>query len=159
VFPLAGLCSSRGWLAVLFAATVAAAASFACAALRLPPPREYLIILATLAGTAIPASPGAAARDCALVAAGAAVGVLITMSPLDRLAEAVESAGVTVRASAPDRSGTSPGDATGPTGPGPTAPTGPTGPTGPTKPTGLDLPVYPRTRAAVELLESAIGRH
>jgi hypothetical protein len=40
VFPLAGLCSSRGWLAVLFAATVAAAASFACAALWLPPPHQ-----------------------------------------------------------------------------------------------------------------------
>ena len=103
VFPVASLCSSRGWLAVLFAAVVSAAANFACTALRVPPPREYLIILATLAGTAIPADSGAAARECALVAAGAALGVLVTLAPAmlgrpDRLpAQAVASAWTAVR--------------------------------------------------------------
>jgi uncharacterized membrane protein YccC len=98
VFPLGSLCSSRAWLAVLFAAIVSAAANFACTALRVPPPREYLIILAALAGTAIPAGQAAVARECALVAAGAALGVLVTMAPAlagrpDRLsAAAVASA-------------------------------------------------------------------
>lgn len=98
VVPLGSLCSARGWLAVVFAGLVSTIASFGCTALRVPPPREYLIILAALAGTAIPASPGDAARDCALVAAGAALGVLITMAPAvagrpDRLpAKAVASA-------------------------------------------------------------------
>jgi hypothetical protein len=72
---------------------------------------------------------------------------------LDRLAEAVESGGTT-----------SPGGRTGQTSPsGPASPSEATSPTDHTRPRGAadntmpDLPGYPRTRAALELLESAIG--
>ena len=81
VVPLGGLCASRAWLSVALAGVVAGIASFVCLALRVPPPREYLIVLAVLAASGIPASPAVALRECALVAGGALTGVLVTMAP------------------------------------------------------------------------------
>jgi uncharacterized membrane protein YccC len=95
VVPLSSLCASVAWLSVLLCGAVAGAAAFACLALRVPPPREYLIVLATLAATGIPAGGLAPLRDCALVAAGAVTGGLISMAPaLGRRAPA-ESKAVT----------------------------------------------------------------
>jgi hypothetical protein len=68
---------------VLLCGAVAGTAAFACLAPRVPPPREYLMVLATLAATGTPAGGLAALRDCALVAA------LITR--LDELAAALEN--------------------------------------------------------------------
>jgi uncharacterized membrane protein YccC len=81
VVPLGGLCASRAWLSVALAGVVAGIASFVCLALRVPPPREYLIVLAVLAASGIPASPAVAVRECALVAGGALTGILVTMAP------------------------------------------------------------------------------
>ncbi len=81
VVPVGSLCAPRPWLSVPFAGIVAAVASFVCLALRVPPPREYLIVLAALAATAIPAGLLAALRECALVAGGALLAGLMTMAP------------------------------------------------------------------------------
>jgi uncharacterized membrane protein YccC len=81
VVPVGSLCAPRALLSVAFAGMVAAVSSFVCLALRVPPPREYLIVLAALAATAIPAGLMAALRECALVAGGATVAGLITMAP------------------------------------------------------------------------------
>ena len=68
VVPAGSLCAPRAWLSVVFAGAVAFISSLVCLALRVPPPREYLIILAALAATGIPAGLTGAARECALVA-------------------------------------------------------------------------------------------
>ncbi|NJC84360.1 FUSC family protein [Planosporangium mesophilum] len=78
---LGGLASTRGWLAPLVAGAVAGATSFVCQAAEIPPPREYLIVLATLAATGIPVPADQALWNAGLTAAGAAVGWLVTMSP------------------------------------------------------------------------------
>ncbi|HXP57356.1 MAG TPA: hypothetical protein VN847_20485, partial [Streptosporangiaceae bacterium] len=79
--PLGSLCAATAWLSVLLIGLVAATASFACLALRVPPPREYLIVLGVLAATGIPAGLTAAVREAALVAAGAVISGVITMAP------------------------------------------------------------------------------
>jgi uncharacterized membrane protein YccC len=79
--PLGSLCAATAWLSVLLIGLVAATASFACLALRVPPPREYLIVLGVLAATGIPAGLAGALREAALVAAGAVIGGLITLAP------------------------------------------------------------------------------
>jgi uncharacterized membrane protein YccC len=79
--PLGSLCATRAWLAVIFAGVVAALASFVCLALSVPPPREYLIVLAALAATGIPARGPGALRELALVAGGALIASLVTMAP------------------------------------------------------------------------------
>jgi uncharacterized membrane protein YccC len=81
VVPLGSLCAATAWLSVLLIGLVAATASFACLALRVPPPREYLIVLGVLAATGIPAGLTGALREAALVAAGAVIGGVITMAP------------------------------------------------------------------------------
>jgi uncharacterized membrane protein YccC len=60
---------------------VAGISSFACLALRVTPPREYLIVLAALAATGVPAGLTGALRECGLVAAGALTGIAVTMAP------------------------------------------------------------------------------
>ena len=82
VVPLSSLSASRAWLSVSLCGVLAGAAAFAGLALRVPPPREYLILLAMLAATGIPAGGVAALRECALVAAGAAIGGLISQAPM-----------------------------------------------------------------------------
>jgi hypothetical protein len=79
--PLGSLCAATAWLSVVLIGLVAAAASFTCLALRVPPPREYLIVLGVLAATGIPTGLTGALREAALVAAGAVIGGLITMAP------------------------------------------------------------------------------
>jgi uncharacterized membrane protein YccC len=79
--PLGSLCAATAWLSVVLVGLVAATASFTCLALRVPPPREYLIVLGVLAATGIPTGLTGALREAALVAAGAAIGSLITMAP------------------------------------------------------------------------------
>ena len=81
VVPVGSLCAPQAWLSVVFAGMVAAVSSFVCLALRVPPPREYLIVLAALAATGIPAGLMEALRECALVAGGALIAGLITMAP------------------------------------------------------------------------------
>ncbi|HEX3711456.1 MAG TPA: FUSC family protein [Trebonia sp.] len=81
VVPLSSLCAPVAWLSVLLCGAVTGVAAFVCLALRVPPPREYLIVLATLAATGIPAGGLAPLRDCALVAAGAVTGGLISLAP------------------------------------------------------------------------------
>jgi hypothetical protein len=49
VVPVGSVCAPQAWLSVVFAGMVAAVSRFVCLALRVPPPREYLIILAALA--------------------------------------------------------------------------------------------------------------
>ncbi|MCW2640018.1 MAG: hypothetical protein JWP76_2324 [Dactylosporangium sp.] len=87
---LGGLASSQGWLAPLVAGAVAVVASLACQAAEVPLPREYLIVLATLAATGIPVDPPHALRNAGLTAAGAAIGWLVTMSPVLGRARAPE---------------------------------------------------------------------
>ncbi|HEV7897732.1 MAG TPA: FUSC family protein [Planosporangium sp.] len=87
---LGGLASTQGWLAPLVAGAVAAAMSFACQAAEIPPPREYLIVLATLAATGIPVDAHQALRNAGLTAAGAGIGWLVTMSPVLGRARAPE---------------------------------------------------------------------
>jgi uncharacterized membrane protein YccC len=87
---LGGLASSQGWLAPLVAGAVAVVASLICQAAELPLPREYLIILATLAATGIPVDPHQALRNAGLTAAGAAIGWMVTMSPVLGRARAPE---------------------------------------------------------------------
>jgi uncharacterized membrane protein YccC len=82
VVPLPSWLAPVAWLSVAFCGVVAGASAFACLALRAPPPREYLIVLALLAATGIPAGGLAPLRDCALVAAGAVTGGLVSLSPL-----------------------------------------------------------------------------
>jgi hypothetical protein len=81
VVPLSSLCAPVAWLSVLFCGSVAGAAAFACLALRVPPPREYLIVLAALAATGITASGLTALRDAGLVAAGALTSGVISLVP------------------------------------------------------------------------------
>lgn len=81
VVPLGSLCAPRAWLAVAFAGSVAATSSFVFLAWQVPPPREYLIVLAALAATGIPAGLTGALRECALVAGGAVVAGVVTVAP------------------------------------------------------------------------------
>jgi uncharacterized membrane protein YccC len=81
VVPLGSLCAPRPWLAVAFAGSVAATSSFVFLAWQVPPPREYLIVLAALAATGIPAGLSGALRECALVAGGAVVAGVVTVAP------------------------------------------------------------------------------
>jgi uncharacterized membrane protein YccC len=81
VVPLGSLCAPRAWLAVAFAGGVAATSSFVFLAWQIPPPREYLIVLAALAATGIPVGLTGALRECALVAAGAVVAGMVTAVP------------------------------------------------------------------------------
>lgn len=81
VVPLGSLCASRAWLAVAFAGATAAVACIVFIAFQIPPPREYLVVLAALAGTGIPASLTGALRECGLVAAGAMLAAVITVTP------------------------------------------------------------------------------
>ncbi|GAA1800424.1 hypothetical protein HC028_16990 [Planosporangium flavigriseum] len=87
---LGGLSSSQGWLAPLVAGAVAAVASLACQAAEVPLPREYLIVLATLAATGIPVGPREAVWNAGLTATGAVIGWLVTMSPVLGRARAPE---------------------------------------------------------------------
>jgi uncharacterized membrane protein YccC len=75
------LCSATPALQIVFAGTVAAASSFVCLSLRIPPPREFLIVLPALVAAALPGGPGAAGVHCALAAAGAVIAVAIGVSP------------------------------------------------------------------------------
>jgi hypothetical protein len=79
--PLGSLCAATAWLSVVLIGLVAATASFVCLALRVPPPREYLIVLGVLAASGIPTGLTGALREAALVAAGVVIGGLITMAP------------------------------------------------------------------------------
>jgi uncharacterized membrane protein YccC len=79
--PLGSLCAATAWLSVVLIGLVAASASFVCLALRVPPPREYLIVLGVLAATGIPAGLAGALREAGLVAGGAVLGGVITMAP------------------------------------------------------------------------------
>jgi uncharacterized membrane protein YccC len=79
--PLGSLCAATAWLSVVLIGLVAATASFVCLALRVPPPREYLIVLGVLAATGIPAGLTGALREAGLVAGGALLGGVITMAP------------------------------------------------------------------------------
>jgi uncharacterized membrane protein YccC len=81
VVLLGSLCSSRPWLAVLFAGATAGVASFVFLALRVPPPREYLIVLAALAATGVPENLPGALREAALVAGGAVVASGVALTP------------------------------------------------------------------------------
>jgi uncharacterized membrane protein YccC len=81
VVPVGSLCAPHATLAIAFVGLVTGVASFTCLALAVPPPREYLIVLAALASTGIPATGSDALRECWLVAAGALVGALISTSP------------------------------------------------------------------------------
>ena len=81
VVPIGSLCASDAWLAIPFVGMVAGAASFAGLALGVPPPREYLVILAALASTGIPADVAGAGRECWLVAAGGGSAALLTLAP------------------------------------------------------------------------------
>jgi hypothetical protein len=78
---VASLCSAAPALQIVFAGTTAAISSFVCLSLRIPPPREYLIVLPALAAAALPGGPGAAATHCALTAAGAVIAIAIGVSP------------------------------------------------------------------------------
>jgi hypothetical protein len=75
------LCSATPGLQIAFAGTTAAVSSFVCLSLRIPPPREYLIVLPALAAAALPGGPGAAGSHCALAAAGAVIAIAIGVSP------------------------------------------------------------------------------
>ena len=81
VVPLGSLCAPVAVLSVVLTGAVAGAASYACLAPIVPPPREYLIILAALAATGLPSGPVAALRECALVALGALGGLAAAMAP------------------------------------------------------------------------------
>ena len=81
VVPLGTVCSSRPWLAVFFAGAVAAVSSFVFLGLQVPPPREYLIVLAALAATGIPGGLTGALREGALVACGAAMACIVALTP------------------------------------------------------------------------------
>ncbi|GHF40281.1 putative membrane protein YccC [Amycolatopsis bartoniae] len=81
VVPVSSLCAAHPWLSVAFVGVVAALAGFGCLALRVPPPREYLIILPALVATGVAAEP---LREAALVAAGALVGLLVAAVPVPR---------------------------------------------------------------------------
>jgi uncharacterized membrane protein YccC len=87
---LGGLASRQGWLAPLVAGLVAGVASLACQAAEVPLPREYLIVLATLAATGIPVDVHQALWHAGLTAAGAAMGWLVNMSPVLGRARAPE---------------------------------------------------------------------
>jgi len=82
VVPLSSLCASRAWLSVLFTGVVAGIGALVCRALRVPPPREYLIVLATLVATGTPAGPAEALGHCAMVAAGALIALAVTVVPV-----------------------------------------------------------------------------
>ncbi|MEU4674251.1 FUSC family protein [Amycolatopsis sp. NPDC023774] len=76
--PLSGLAAWVPWVSIAFAGLVAAGASFVCLALRVPPPREYLIVLAVLVASGEPVAPGEALVHGALVAAGALTGLVVS---------------------------------------------------------------------------------
>jgi uncharacterized membrane protein YccC len=61
-----------------------------CQAAEVPLPREYLIVLATLAATGIPVDPPRALQQAGFTAVGAAIGWLVTMSPVLGRARAPE---------------------------------------------------------------------
>ena len=82
VAVLGGLVAGSSWLAVLTAGTVAGVASFICQAAELPPPRELMIVMVLLVSTELPVDLAEAGRRAALVAAGAAMAWLLSMSPM-----------------------------------------------------------------------------
>jgi len=94
IVPASSLCAHVTWVSVLYVGLVAGGASFCCLALRVPPPREYLIVLAALVTTGMPSDLGGALRECGLVAAGAviSIGVTIVIGPRDSLTPAVDRA-------------------------------------------------------------------
>ena len=55
--PLGSLCAATAWLSVVLIGLVATTASFTYLTLRVPPPREYLIVLGVLAATGHPSGP------------------------------------------------------------------------------------------------------
>jgi uncharacterized membrane protein YccC len=78
VVPLAGLAGSHTWSAVVVLGGVAAASSFVCRALAVPPPREYLIILAALASSGVPRDLASTVGALAQVGAGALLALAVT---------------------------------------------------------------------------------
>lgn len=94
VVPLSSLCAQVTWLSVLYVGAVAGVASLCCLGLRVPPPREYLLILAALVATGMPADLGGALRECAQVAAGVVVSLVVTVAvgPRAGLSPAVNQA-------------------------------------------------------------------
>jgi len=80
VVPLSSLCANVTWLSVVYVGAVAGVASLCCLGLRVPPPREYLLILAALVATGMPADLGGALRECAQVAAGVIVSLVVTIA-------------------------------------------------------------------------------
>jgi len=91
-------------LAILVVGVTAGVSSFVCLAFEVPPPREYLIILAVLVATGLPAgSLTAALQRAGLVAVGAALGWLVTMSPALSRSPAPERRAVAAALSADSR--------------------------------------------------------
>ncbi|KAA9157456.1 hypothetical protein FPZ12_025120 [Amycolatopsis acidicola] len=87
VVPVSSLCGSVPWLSVLFVGVVAGVAGFVCLATRIAPPREYLIILATLVATGTPVDFRGAMTEFALVAGGALTALLVAALVLPRTPE------------------------------------------------------------------------
>jgi uncharacterized membrane protein YccC len=94
VVPLSSLCANVTWLSVVYVGAVAGVASLCCLGLRVPPPREYLLILAVLVATGMPADLGGALRECVQVAAGVVVSlaVAVAVGPRAGLTPAVNQA-------------------------------------------------------------------
>ncbi|MFI5614381.1 FUSC family protein [Amycolatopsis sp. NPDC051903] len=92
--PLSGLAAAVPWVSIAFAGLAAAGASFVCLALRVPPPREYLIVLAVLVASGEPVGSGEALVHGAFVAAGALIGFAVSavVGPGDGLGHVVEEA-------------------------------------------------------------------
>ncbi|MEV0074086.1 MULTISPECIES: FUSC family protein [unclassified Amycolatopsis] len=76
--PLSGLAAWAPWLSIVFVGLAAAGTSFACLATRVPPPREYLIVLAVLVASGEPVGPADALVHGAFVAAGALTGFVVS---------------------------------------------------------------------------------
>lgn len=83
VAMLAGsLAAPHAWAGILVAGVIAALASFGCLVAAVPPPREYLIVLAVLVATGLPPVGVAMAfQRAGFVAVGAALGWAVTMAP------------------------------------------------------------------------------
>ncbi|QRP50158.1 FUSC family protein [Amycolatopsis sp. FDAARGOS 1241] len=92
--PLSGLAARVPWVSIAFAGLVAAGASFVCLAMRVPPPREYLIVLAVLVASGESVGPGEALVHGVLVAAGALTGLVVSavVGPGDGLGHVVDEA-------------------------------------------------------------------
>ncbi len=78
---LGALAAGHGYVAVVVAGLVAAAASFLCQAAELPPPRELMLVMAVLAATEHTEGAAAAPARAGLAAAGGLVAWVVTMSP------------------------------------------------------------------------------